>query len=150
MCTGLLNFDQVFIRYRAGDRGAMRAGETPCTCGRSSLSLASIEGRADDVLVTTDGRRVGRLDPVFKGGMHLLEAQVIQVASDEIHVKIVPAPGYSEDEADSIASRIRDRMGPMKVKVIVVDGIPRSANGKFRAVINQVGKRPAQEQDPVA
>ena len=92
------------------------------------------------MLVTTDGRQVGRLDPVFKGGMHLLEAQVIQVARDEVHVKIVPAAGYSDAEADSIASRLRERMGPVKVKVIPVAQIPRSANGKFRAVVNRIGE----------
>ncbi|MCA1791818.1 MAG: AMP-binding protein, partial [Thioalkalivibrio sp.] len=73
VCTALLNFDQVLIRYRMGDRGAMRSDESPCGCGRHSPSLATVEGRQDDMLVTPDGRMVGRLDPVFKGGMHLLE-----------------------------------------------------------------------------
>lgn len=139
-CTGLLNFDQVLIRYRPGDRGALRAAETPCACGRHSPSLASIEGRADDVLVTPDGRLVGRLDPVFKGGMHLLEAQIIQVALDEVHVHVVPSDGYSEADAEAIASRLRDRMGAVRVKVVRVAAIPRSANGKFRAVVNRIGK----------
>ncbi|GAB3384652.1 AMP-binding protein [Lysobacter fragariae] len=139
-CTGLLNFDQVFIRYRPGDRGSLRANESPCSCGRHSPSLATIEGRADDVLVTSDGRHVGRLDPVFKGGMRLLEAQIIQVALDEVHVKVVPAPGYSDADAESIASRIRDRMGAVTVEVFQVAEIPRSANGKFRAVVNLIGK----------
>jgi phenylacetate-CoA ligase len=148
VCTGLLNFDHVFIRYRPGDRGALRASESQCTCGRHAPSLASIEGRSDDVLLTTDGRQVGRLDPVFKGGMHLLEAQVIQVARDEVHVKVVPAPGYSDAEADSIASRLRERMGPVTVKVIPVGQIPRSANGKFRAVVNRIGESAEPAESP--
>ena len=83
---------------------------------------------------------IGRLDPVFKGGMRLLEAQIIQVALDEIHVKVVPAAGYSEVDAQSIAARVRDRMGTVTVKVIEVAEIPRSANGKLRAVVNLIGK----------
>lgn len=142
-CTGLLNFDQVFIRYRPGDRGALRTGEAPCACGRHFPSLASVDGRADDVLTTPDGRLVGRLDPVFKGGMHLLEAQIIQLALDEVHVHVVPSDGYSEADAEAIASRLRDRMGAVHVKVVEVSGIPRSANGKFRAVVNRIGKHDA-------
>jgi len=142
-CTGLLNFDHVFVRYRPGDRGSLRPGESACACGRHSPSLASIEGRTDDVLQTPDGRLVGRLDPVFKGGMRLLEAQIVQVALDEVHVHVVPSDGYSEADAEAIASRLRDRMGPVTVKVVEVAGIPRSANGKFRAVVNRIGKQDA-------
>lgn len=147
-CTGLLNFDQVFIRYRMGDRGALRADESPCSCGRHSPSLAAIEGRQDDVLVTPDGRQVGRLDPVFKGGMHLVEAQIAQVAPDEIHVRVVPAAGWSPADAEAIAARLRDRVGPMAVKVIEVDGIPRTANGKFRAVVSEIDRRAAAGASP--
>jgi len=139
-CTGLLNFDHVLIRYRPGDSGALRADESPCNCGRHSPSLAAVEGRTDDVLVTVDGRRVGRLDPVFKGGMHLREAQIVQMARDEIHVNVVPAAGYSQADADAIVARLRERVGAMNVRIIEVAEIPRSSNGKFRAVLNLLGK----------
>ena len=142
-CTGLLNFDQVFIRYRMGDRGALRAeGEAPCACGVHAPALATIDGRQDDVLLTPDGREVGRLDPVFKGGMRLVEAQIVQVALDEVHVRVVPAPGWSPADAELIASRLRDRMGPVRVRVEEVGEIPRTANGKFRAVVSEL-PRPA-------
>lgn len=136
--TGLLNFDHVFIRYRMGDRGALPAEDAACTCGRQLPTLAAIEGRQDDVIVTLDGREVGRLDPVFKGGMHLVEAQIVQVALDEIHVRVVPAPGWTDADAELIASRLRDRVGPVRVEVQLVDAIPRTANGKFRAVVSQL------------
>src|SRR5690606_34250288 len=100
--------------YRMGDRGALRADGPPCACGVHAPSLATIEGRQDDVLLTSDGRQVGRLDPVFKGGMHLLEAQIVQVALDEIHVRVVPAAGYSAADAGLIASRLRDRLGTVQ------------------------------------
>ncbi|GAB3738051.1 AMP-binding protein [Luteimonas pelagia] len=136
--TCLLNFDQPLIRYRMGDRGALAGAEAPCTCGCRAPSLDSIEGRQDDVLVTPDGRQVGRLDPVFKGGMHLLEAQVVQVALDEVHVNVVPAPGYGAADAESIAARLRDRMGGITVRVVEVPAIARTSNGKFRAVVSQL------------
>ena len=67
--------------------------------------LRSVEGRADDVLVTPDGRQVGRLDPVFKGDLPVREAQIVQEAIDRIRVRYVPAPGFSEASASSLAER---------------------------------------------
>ena len=79
VCTGLLNADMPLIRYKVGDRGAIQpATASPCACGRSLASLSAIAGRVDDVLQTADGRRIGRLDPIFKGGLPVLEAQIIQ------------------------------------------------------------------------
>lgn len=139
VCTCLLNLDQIFIRYRHGDRGSMLR-DSPCPCGRKSHALASIDGRRDDVLVTPDGRRIGRLDPVFKGGMRLREAQIVQVAVDRVQVRVVPAPGYCQEDSDTIAKRLRDRMGPVQVEVVQVQELERTANGKLRAVISLLGK----------
>jgi phenylacetate-CoA ligase len=137
VCTGLLNDDQVLIRYRQGDRAALwPPGGPACPCGRQTPALVSIDGRLDDVLLTPDGRRIGRLDPVFKGGMSIREAQIVQVALDEVHVKVVPAPGYSAVDANTIAARMRDRMGDISVKVLVVDHLERTRTGKLRSVIS--------------
>jgi len=140
ICTGLLNFDQVFIRYRQGDRGAVDDGRSgPCACGREGPRLVSIEGRQDDVLVTADGRRIGRLDPVFKGGMAIREAQIRQIAIDTIEVLVVPSQGYSDKDTQAITTRLRERMGNVNVRVVQVDQLERSANGKLRAVIGLPG-----------
>jgi phenylacetate-CoA ligase len=138
ICTGLMNFDQVLIRYRQGDRGALLAADDPCRCGRKAPGLARIDGRQDDVLLTADGRRVGRLDPVFKGGMSIREAQIVQVGLKEIEVRVVPAAGYSEKDARAIAERLRERMGNVTVRVLQVDKLERTATGKLRAVISLI------------
>ncbi len=136
--TGLLNQDQILIRYQQGDRGALAAGDEPCPCGRTMPVLASIEGRADDVLITPDGRKIGRLDPVFKDAIRIREAQIIQEKIDRVVVKVVAAKDYDETDAAAIRSGIRDRMGAINVEIVVVDRLPRTSAGKLRAVINQV------------
>jgi pilus assembly protein CpaB len=55
----MVNDDMPLVRYRVGDRGAVAAADARCACGRSLPVLASVEGRADDVLVTRDGREGG-------------------------------------------------------------------------------------------
>lgn len=133
--TGLLNVDMPLIRYRVGDRATIPATAHQCRCGRGLPVMTSIEGRVDDILITADGRRIGRLDTVFKGRLPIREAQIIQEALDHVRVRYVKAPGCTADATESIIKRLRDHVGPMKVLVEEVDFIPRAANGKFRSVI---------------
>jgi len=135
--TGLMNADMPLIRYRVGDRGAQSAAAT-CACGRTLPQLHSVEGRTDDVLYAADGRRIGRLDPVFKADLPLREAQIIQESLHRIRVRYVPADGFSPRDGRAIIDRLKDRMGPIDVVLESVPEIPRGANGKFRAVISHV------------
>jgi phenylacetate-CoA ligase len=98
-------------------------------------ALAAVEGRVDDVLYSPDGRRVGRLDPVFKARLPIREAQIIQEALDRIRVRYVPTPDFGPEAERSIVSLIRARMGDVRVVLESADAIPRTSSGKFRSVI---------------
>lgn len=135
VCTGLLNDDMPLIRYCVGDRGGMPSSGTACGCGRTLPVIASVEGRVDDTLYTSDGRRVGRLDPIFKARLPVREAQIIQEALDRIRIRYAPAPDFTPHAAQSMIARLQSRMGPVQVVLEEVPQIPREANGKFRAVI---------------
>lgn len=133
ICTGLLNTDMPLIRYRVGDSGTL--SDEKCKCGRSLPLIKSIEGRSDDVLFTRDGKRVGRLDPVFKSSLPIVEAQIIQESLSAISVRYVPASDFNSNVLPSLAERIRERMGDVAVSFDEVDEIPRTSRGKFRAVL---------------
>jgi phenylacetate-CoA ligase len=142
VCTGLLNEAMPLVRYEVGDRGALDAAPGPCACGRSLPVLQSIEGRLDDVILTRDGRQVGRLDPIFKADLPIREAQIIQETLDRVRVRFVPAPGYRAEHGTLIVRRLCDRVGGVEVALEPVEAIPRSANGKLRAVISKVRLEP--------
>ncbi|MGH7605726.1 MAG: phenylacetate--CoA ligase family protein, partial [Gemmatimonadales bacterium] len=135
VCTGLLNPDTVLIRYRVGDRGALAPEQPACACGRTLPAFAAIEGRADDVLVTQDGRAAGPLDPVFDGIGAIREAQIIQERLDLVRVRVAPAPGFTDDHARTITLGVQRRLGEVRVIVDRVEAVPRTANGKLRAVV---------------
>lgn len=135
VCTGFLNPDMPLVRYRVGDRGAMGDASADCSCGRSLPLLGSVEGRIDDVLYTADGRRVGRLDPVFKSRLPIREAQIIQEALDKVRLRYVPAPDFTLDAVRSIVEQLRMRMGSIEISLEQMTELPRGANGKLRAVI---------------
>lgn len=133
ICTGLLNADMPFIRYRVGDRGS-RSPE-PCPCGRSLPVLSGVEGRVDDLLITRDGRLIGRLDPVFKGASAIREAQIAQEGLDLVRVRVVPEPDFTAAHERMIIEQLHARMGNVLVVIDRVDHVPRTSNGKLRAVI---------------
>jgi len=135
VCSGLLNVDMPLIRYRVGDSGSLPAHEPSCSCGRTLPWLESIEGRIDDLIYTTDGRRIGRLDPAFKADLPVSEAQIIQESLDRIRVRFVPTPDYTHIAGNSIVERLQDRMGLIHVILEPVNEVPRESNGKFRAVV---------------
>lgn len=133
--TGLLNADMPLIRYRVGDTAVLGAPSEYCACGRTLPLLRSVEGRNDDILFTADGRRIGRLDPVFKAGLHIREAQIIQESLDRVRIRFVPGPDYEDRYGRQMISRLCDRMGDIQVVLEPVDAVARGANGKFRAVV---------------
>ena len=51
---------------------------------------------------------------------------------------VVPGPGYGPAAAAVIVARLRDRVGDVRVQVEEVTELPRTANGKFQAVISRV------------
>jgi phenylacetate-CoA ligase len=133
VCTSLVNFTQPFIRYRVGDLGAL--GDGFCSCGSSLPMLDRIEGRTDAVLITRDGRRIGRLDPVFKGAKGIDEAQIVQDELDTFRIRIVPGNRYTEADGQVLVENLSQRTGPAKITVELVESIERTSNGKFRAVV---------------
>jgi phenylacetate-CoA ligase len=145
ICTGLLNPDMPLIRYRVGDRGRLASAGLQCECGRSLPVISHIEGRTDDLLVTPDGRAIGRLSQVGKGIVGLRESQIIQEERDLLRVLVALAPGYALDYASTLTERVRERMGDVRVVVQQVDTIPRTRNGKLRAVVCNL---PSQERAP--
>jgi len=135
VCTGLLNIDMPLIRYRVGDRGALGFVKESCTCGRVLPTLASLEGRIDDIFYTADGWQIGRLDLVFKDKLPVREAQIVQEALDRVRIRYVPAINFTSDTAILMIQRLQERMGAVEVLLEKMDEIPRERNGKFRSTI---------------
>src|SRR5262249_46948497 len=141
VCTGLVNDVMPLIRYDVGDLGSVGPLDDVCACGRRLPFFTQLEGRSDDVIVTREGRRIGRLDPVFKSDLMLREARIVQESVDELVVGLVVAKGFSSRHTHELLNRLRDRVGDMRIRLERVDSIPRAANGKFRAVVSKLSQQ---------
>jgi len=134
--TGFLNKAMPLIRYRLGDTVKINKG---ISGDKNFDYFEEIVGRTDDLVITADGKFVGRLDPVFKSDIKIKESQIIQEDVNLFTVRIVPDNGFSEADTDSIAKRLKDRVGQnVTINFDLVEQIPRGPNGKFKAVISKV------------
>ncbi len=137
LVTGLANDVTPFLRYSIGDSGTRL--KKPCPCGRVGDVFLDVDGRNDDFVVTPEGRRVGRLDHIFKDQRGLIEAQIRQEVSDSIDVLYVPGSHFDTGSESALRREIHSRLGEsIHVRLLSVDAIPREANGKFRAVKSSV------------
>jgi phenylacetate-CoA ligase len=106
---------------------------------RNTPILSHLTGRVEDIVVTPDGRHVGRLDHAFKDALNIKEAQIIQEDIQSILVKIVPRQGFTSNDERRIISGLRLRLGrEINIHMQLVDSISRTSNGKFRFVISKI------------
>ena len=131
--TGFANDVTPFIRYRIGDYGTRLKAK--CPCGRAGDVFSDVDGRSDDFVMTPDGRKIGRLDHIFKDQGTVVEAQIRQTSRQSIDIIFVPDRTFGPKEEKRLLEEIRSRLGDeIEVRLLPVESIPREANGKFRAV----------------
>jgi phenylacetate-CoA ligase len=136
VCTGFINPVMPLIRYRIGDRAVL--WDHRCDCGSDFPVVTKILGRIDDVIITPDGRRVGRLSPVLKG-FPVKEAQYVQNSIHEIQVLIVKANRFNPQTEKALTYELRKRLGTqIKINYKYLSRIPRGKGGKLRSIISNV------------
>jgi phenylacetate-CoA ligase len=139
VATCLNRYYQPLVRYRLGDLA--RWESVSCECGRAMPVLSEVVGRIEDVVTGPDGRQMVRFHGIFVDQPHIREGQIVQETLNRIRVKVVPVDGFGAGDIDDIVRRVRQRLGS-EVQVVVepVAEIPRTAAGKFRAVVSLLPK----------
>lgn len=138
IATGFTNYAMPFIRYRTGD---LTSGfdERACECGLPFPVLKNIQGRIDDVVITPSGRRIGRLDPIFKGNDSIKKAQIRQVDAASLCVRLAVNPTFTPAVERTLDEELKKRLGnELAVRFEYVEDIPPEKNGKFRSVVRLV------------
>ena len=137
VATCLFRTSQPFIRYRLGDLARWSAES--CSCGRAMPVLEEVLGRIEDVVVGPDGREMVRFHGIFVDQPNVREGQIVQEKLDRIRVRVVPAGAFGPADEAEIIRRVTQRLGPtVEVLVERVSEIPRTAGGKFRAVVSEL------------
>jgi phenylacetate-CoA ligase len=141
--TSFRNVMLPLVRYRIGDTVRLDPPNgRQCDCGSAFPTIAAIEGRADDLLYSSERGLIGRLDPIYKGVSGIRRSQIIQDAADSFVILVEAEDGYGLADAELLEKNFRNRLGhSIRLEIRRVEEIQLSANGKFRAVINHAGVR---------
>ncbi len=131
--TSLLNDAMPLIRYRIGDYAAW-AENQDCLCGNPNPIITNLEGRVDDYLITSDGRKVGRL-AAFRRSPTIYSAQLVQDSPGHAYLLIRPGKGYIPSHASAVCDDIMERIGMFGLDVIEIDEIPKTPQGKTVTVV---------------
>lgn len=136
--TDLDNYAMPLIRYEIGDIGEIL--ENKCNCGRN-LPLIKVEGRTFDVIIGTNGNRLGGtfwtlLFRTYINGVE--EFQVIQESKEKIRINIVTTNEFNNNDLILLKNKIHKCCGSdMDINFKLVDYINRSQSGKLRFIINR-------------
>ena len=107
----------------------------------SAPKLRCLPGPQITDFQTGHGRKIGRMDHIFKSMDQVEEAQILQTTLEEIEVVFVPGANFDSATESKLRREIRSRLGDeMGVRLAPVSEIAREPNGKFRAVKSTIGK----------
>lgn len=140
LTTSFVNPVMPLIRYKLGDRVTLPAPGAVCACGRTLPLLGSIDGRSGDVLIAADGREVSpaNTETIFDIDVPFAETQICQKDIGCFEVRYVPNGPVSRDHLASLALRMKQRFGEVRIDFCEMAAIPRGPNGKFRAVVSEI------------
>lgn len=87
--TSLTNYAMPLLRWRMQDVAQEAIDE------RGYRYLTKVEGRVEDYLLLPSGRKIGKLDHVFKDTRHFREAQIHQLPDYSVELIVVATGGDS-------------------------------------------------------
>lgn len=135
--TGLMNSDMLLVRYQLGDRGTLPVWDS-CSCGRPMPVMGRLEGRSDDMITTSTGRKLFWFNSVFYG-KPIVESQIVQESLERITVNVVPEANFSEEDELALKQAMLDRVGDgMEIVINRVDSIQRTKTGKLKTIVSYV------------
>ena len=129
VATSLLNDAMPLIRYRMGDYAAWGVNQS-CSCGNPHPIITNLEGRLDDYLLTSDGRKIGRLSTAVKRSPTIHSSQIVQDQLGHAYLLVRPGVGYQSSHAVAVKDDILERIGKFKIEIIEVAEIPKTPRGK--------------------
>ena len=138
VCTSLYGYTMPLIRYEVGD--ICVPSDKLCPCGRTLPLMKSVQGRINDFIILSDGRRLSpSFSHIIMQNFHdVAQYKVIQEDRERLLVQIVKQEGYTEATALRIKEKIEKAIHhSLEVKVETVQDIPRDPSGKIRTVVSQ-------------
>jgi phenylacetate-CoA ligase len=137
--TDLYSHEAPFLRYATGDVGALSSRS--CRCGRSLPLFEKIEGRANDLVVTPDGRVINSLALIYpvREIAGIEQFRILQKTVNRFHVEIVRNKDFQADDEARIQERWTKLLrSTIDVTFEYLPALRVERSGKFRHVVSEV------------
>jgi phenylacetate-CoA ligase len=126
------------VRYKLSDRTRWKQGV--CKCGRYYPMIEPISGKFEDLLFGSSGNAISPsiITFAFKGVANISSSQVAQTGPETWEVRVVPGPGYSDEDGARIIQNIHSSVDRgLTVTLVLRETIQRTSAGKYRWVVNE-------------
>lgn len=132
--TSLNNYAMPFLRYDTKDLIRYRETEK----GREILA---IDGREEDNIKLRNGGIIRRLSRILSEQSNIVEAQVVQKSLDLIEFRVVKGKNYSASDETVLKNDIVSYLaGRIDCKLVYVNSIPKTKNGKMKFIVSEIKK----------
>jgi phenylacetate-CoA ligase len=149
--TSLFNTAMPLVRYRTGDWAVL--GPKRCSCGRSYRLLSETRGRwFQEMFVGKEGNFISITAVNMHSDLfdHVQQYQFHQKEPGRAVLRIVRGPEYSERDSQNILKQLLAKVGDsMELRLEFWDEIPRTAQGKFRFIVQELPTPISLERDEV-
>lgn len=132
--TSLTNLAMPLIRWKTNDTAEYHEDR------KLGRVVDSLDGRIEDYVTLPSGKKIGKLDHVFKDAVHLKEVQIKQ--DKDFSIKVLFVPRENDYVGDLSRARILfdQTFGEdIHIDFIKVDHIDKRKNGKLRFIMSDVG-----------
>lgn len=140
--TSLINLSYPLIRYKVDD--VVTLSEDRRFKDGEYNTVESIEGRLDDVIITKNGSRIGRLGFLFMNLKGVKQAQIVQTEIGKIDVNIVPDGAFRLEDQEYLSNLIDERIGlnniDLKINLILESDIIYTKMNKFRVIVSKLNE----------
>lgn len=133
--TNLTNFAMPLLRWDTTDTLTFE-NEID---SRGNRIINKLNGRDEDYVYLKDGRKIGKLDHIFKDTTNIIAAQIHQTEDYNLKILFEAKSGQHQEDIALSNSLIRQSVGhELEIEFIKVDKIPRTNGGKIRFVVSEL------------
>jgi phenylacetate-CoA ligase len=140
--TGLYNRCMPLIRYRTGDYATRLSSD--CECGRAWDRFTNVEGhRKQDMVIGKNNTQISIAALNMHGSIfdRVVRFQYYQERPGICTLKIMPAPDFSQIDADNILNAYQKKVSSeVKFLIQIVDNIPLTERGKLKMLDSKISK----------
>jgi len=141
VATGFTNYVMPFIRYKTQDI-AINTNKN-CECGRNWKLIKNVEGRLQDYVIGKNNESITLTALIFaqhfKAFSKIKNMQLFQNIKGEVVVRIIENEKLQDNDKNEIISKMKNASdNSLRIILKFVNQIPRTKNGKYRFLIQEL------------